>query len=815
MPRPPPQLPPLQADLFGAERLPVAELPPAQRTPRQPRASAATAPGGHFDEAVDVAVASQTDLLTYGVPQPLVGTLQPGMRVTVPLRGRLLVGVVWRVTPIADIRFDPERLRPVVSCAEAEPAIPPDVLHCLSFVATYYHCPVGAAVKMALPAPMRHTGIEGDDAPERLQWWVASLDVRPWPDDLSRQEVRILQRVEAEGTISVADLRRRSLGDRPTFVVPTVIAEPQPQPPQPRAVSAPQVVLESLCSRGLLRMWQERVLRDPLGMRTAMPRDTPPDLTPEQRMALQRMLPDLQAGRFAGHLLRGVTGSGKTEVYLHLIESALEMGRGAIVLVPEIALTPQLVGRFRARFGDQVAALHSGMGDGERYDQYTQVQDGRRRIVVGPRSALFAPLARLGVLVVDECHDGSFKQQAGVRYHARDVALVRAKAAEAVCLMGSATPGCEEMALVDAGRLQMTELSLRALGGALPTAHTIDLRHAERLEDEEAERPSLLSVELAQAIVETVARGEQVMLLHNRRGYATSMICRSCGEAVECPDCAITLTWHKGQGRLRCHYCDFSTPVDISCPKCHGSNLIGIGAGTERVEATLAAFAPHLRVARFDRDTATGQRLLDTLDRFRRRELDVLVGTQMLAKGHDFPAVTLVGVVLAESGLRIPDFRAAERTFQLLTQVAGRAGRGDRPGRVLVQTYVPDHPAVEAALRHDHKGFLQAEMKQRQATRYPPFGHLVLLETRHEDVERARGAMQLLCDDLRAWGSDVRGPVLAAVARLRGIWRVHGMVVAPERKALHAHLRRLQKETVPRLPTGVELAIDVDPYSFS
>lgn len=777
----------------------------------KPRAGADTAPGRSFAEAVTVAVATHADLLTYGVPPELADRALPGCRVTVPLRGRLLVGVVWRRMAIADCGFDPGRLRPLVS-ATGE-AIAAELLETVEFIARYYHVPVGAAVRMALPAPMRHTGIEGDDAPERLQWWVGNLAVQPWPDDLTRAEARILQRVEAAGQMAVAELRRQRLTEEPapTADVPTGLPAP---PAADKKVVVPQKVLEQLAARGLVRLWQERILRDPLGMRASMPADTPPVLMPEQRMALHRMIEDLDARRFAGHLLRGVTGSGKTEVYLHLIAHAVEQGRGAIVLVPEIALTPQLVQRFRARFGDQVAALHSAMSEGERHDQYTLAASGQRRIVIGPRSALFAPVPDLGVIVVDECHDGSFKQGSGVRYHARDVALVRARAAGAVCVLGSATPGCEEMHLAQAGRLHLTELRTRATGGTLPIARVLDLRSCERLYDTEADRPSLVSVELTEAIAQTVARGEQVMLLHNRRGYATSMICKSCGEAVECPDCAITLTWHRGQGRLRCHYCDWSTPVDISCPHCHGHNLLGIGAGTERIENTLQAMLPEVRIARFDRDTATGQRLLDTLERFRRRELDVLVGTQMLAKGHDFPAVTLVGVLLAESGLRVPDFRAAERTFQLLTQVAGRAGRGERPGHVLVQTYMPDHPAIEAALRHDHDGFVRAELRSRELAGYPPYSHMALLETRHEDGDRALAAMAILCDAMRSWGAEVRGPVWAGVAKVQGIARVHGLLRATDRKALHQCLARVRRQELV-LPPGVEVVLDVDPYAFA
>lgn len=807
--------PPQQADLFGlapepAAR-PAAEKPkPQARKPKaqRPRAGPQTQAGQTFAAAVQVAVASHTDLLTYGLPADVEASVQAGARATVPLRGQLATGIVWKRLAMDQLDIAPERLRPLVAVQADLPPLAEDLLAAIAFVATYYHCPLGAALRLALPAMTRHTGIEGDDAPERLQWWVASSDVRPWPADLSRQEGRILQRVEAEGSLAVADLRR-------ALPVERTPADPDVAAPQPRAVKAPQAVLEALAERGLVRLWQERILRDPMGMREPVAADTPRDLTPEQRLALHRLLPDLQARHFAGHLLRGITGSGKTEVYLQLIAEALLLGRSALVLVPEIALTPELVRRFRARFGDQVAALHSGMGDGERYDQYTQIADGSRRIVVGPRSALFAPVRDLGVLVVDECHDASFKQNAGIRYHARDVALFRAKAAGAVCLLGSATPGCEEMHLAQTGKLHLTELAQRPLGGTLPATHVIDLRDAPRVPDLVTQRPSLLSVALCEAVRATVGRGEQALLLHNRRGFATALLCQGCGEAVQCPDCAISLTLHQGQGRLRCHYCDFSVPVDISCAHCHSHHMAQIGAGTERIEDLLAHEIPGLRLRRFDRDTAVGQRLHDTLDRFARHELDVLVGTQMLAKGHDFPAVTLVGVVLAETGLRVPDFRAAERTFQLLTQVAGRAGRGEKPGRVLVQTYAPEHPAIEAALRHDHKGFIEAELRQRQLTGYPPSSHLALLETRHEDAQQAHAALQLVVDALRGWGAEVRGPVAAGLARLRGISRAHALLRSQDRKALHGWLQRALQGPGRQLPGGVELLVDVDPYAMS
>ena len=796
MPRhpPPPQLP----GLFAAPK-------PARKPRQKPVAPESAGAGQAFTHCAEIAVAAQLEALTYGIPLPLAALVVAGICVAVPVRGRIQTGVVLQVLPITSCAFDVAKLRPILAVPDSALVLPPDLLATVLFVARYYHAPVGQAARLAMPAAARRTGLGDDTRAERNVAWVGATYLRPWPAALPRKVVRLLHRIEAEGALPVADLRRKT---------PQEATETEPGR---QSVSAE--LLTDLASQGLIRQWHERLLRDPLGLRDPVPQDMPPTLHRDQALAVTALTDAVATQQFSAHLLHGVTGSGKTEVYLHTIAVALATGRGAIVLVPEIALTPQLVQRFRARFGDQVAALHSAMSEGERLDQLDQVQSGARRIVIGPRSALFAPVANLGVIVVDECHDASYKQQSGLRYHARDVALIRGQQAKAVCVLGSATPGCEEWQLHQAGKLQLHSLPERALHASLPDAQLVDLRHADRLREFEADRPSLISVQLADAIAETVQRGEQVMLLHNRRGFATTMLCRRCGAPAECPECAVALTWHKGHGRLRCHWCDLSQPIGISCPFCGAADLIGIGAGTERIEATLSQhllpLLPGVRIARFDRDTASGQRLLDTLGKFRDRQLDVLVGTQMLAKGHDFPAVTLVGVLLAEEGLRVPDFRATERTFQLITQVAGRAGRGDRPGRVLIQTYQPDHFAIAAALRHDLPGFVASELRARQLANMPPFCHLALLEARHADPNLARHTLQKAVDALRSWGGEVRGPVNASVAKVRDIWRVHALVRAVERKPLHMALARLRAEILPQLPAAVDVTIDVDPASFS
>lgn len=746
-----------------------------------------------------VAVTASTHLLAYAPPRGGRTTLAPGMRVEVPLRGGTQVGVVWALTTAQAAGCPAEKLRPIRRVLDEAPLWSEALRETLDFVARYYHVPVGLVARTALPVALRRLRRPEDPPAEKRVQIAEPVDGVAWPVDLRAAEARVLQRLAAEGPVPVAALRKR--------------ARSASGPVQ--RVSVPQTMLESLQERGLLRLRAEVVQRDPLGLRSAAPPDTPPTLRPAQQTALDACVAAFDAGEPAAFLLQGVTGSGKTEVYVRLIAHVLERtDRGAIVLVPEIALTPQLVTRFRARLGDTVAVLHSAMSEGERHDQMRALASGQRRVAVGPRSALFAPIMRLGVVVVDECHDGSYKQGSGVRYHARDVALVLARAAGAVCVFGTATPGCDERALVDRGALRRLELPERATGRPMPAVQVIDLKETPRLQAEGG-GASMWTRPLLDAIEETVRRGEQAIVLHNRRGFSQALVCRRCGEPVNCPDCAVSLTLHQRHRRLRCHLCDHTSPAAVSCVHCGSDDLIGVGAGTEKVEARLIAELPKLRVARFDRDTASGARMLATLERFRRRELDVLVGTQMLAKGHDFPRVTLVAILLAETGLRIPDFRAAERTYQLLTQVSGRAGRAERPGRVIVQTWAPDEPAIRCALNHDLEGFLQAELRDRQATWYPPACHLALVETSHTDERRAGQACSGAVEVLRAHGLEVRGPLPAGIARLRGQHRFHALVRSSSRAPLHRGLAAVERTERQWSQPGVRLVLDVDPQSFA
>ncbi len=483
------------------------------------------------------------------------------------------------------------------------------------------------------------------------------------------------------------------------------------------------------------------------------------------------------------------------------------------MLVPEIALTPQLVARYRARFGDDVAVLHSHLTPKERHGMWHKLRSGKLTVAIGARSALFAPVASLGLVIVDEEHDSSFKQEEGVRYHARDMAILRAHRARGVCVLGSATPSLESEWLARSGRAEKLRLPERARAQAMPKVATIDLRHT----GPGPTGDKRISLPLHRALEETLARGEQSILFLNRRGFSPAVRCEACGKLESCPQCSVALTFHKAHGGiLRCHYCEHEALLPPKCRACGAPALALEGLGTEKLEETLQTAFPAARIARLDRDVATGRAIEKVLDRVREREVDILVGTQMVTKGHDLPHVTLVGVINADAALSLPDFRATERAFQLLVQVAGRAGRGDAAGRVLVQTYDPDHPAITYALRHDVDGFLEHELANRKQLGYPPYARVVLVRVEGADEAVAREATRRLANHARSVadrGVLVLGPAPAPLARLRGKWRFRIMIRSGDRAAL----RRAAIAVARRVPSegrAVRVALDVDPVQL-
>jgi primosomal protein N' (replication factor Y) len=748
------------------------------------------------DVAVPVPLARP---FTYAVPDAMRETLRPGARVACEFGARRLVGVVLRV----EEREAPAgaKIKPIRAVVDAEPVLPEELLRFLLELAHYYLAPIGEVLRLALPALEREqvralsaqaelVGLDAKKQVGKKKHLVArATDAVEAPGALRGQAALVLAALRGEGEIAIARLESRYGNAR--------------------------AALKKLEALGLVAL-EARAAADKPSFDAPAARDTPPELNAAQAAATLAIEGAL-AGATGPHafLLFGVTGSGKTEVYLRAIAAALASDRGALVLVPEIALTPLLVRRFRARFGDAVAVLHSGLGPSERHAMWSRLRRGEVRAAIGARSALFAPVPRLGLVIVDEEHDGSFKQEEGVRYHARDMALLRAHRAGAVCVLGSATPSLEAMGLVARGLVTELALPDRAVAAAtMPTVSIVDVRRMGA--GPTGER--LVSLPLHRAIEQTLDAREQVILFLNRRGFAPSVVCDACGVVATCAACSVALTFHRARGgRLTCHYCDFESPMPRACSTCGGGPLMLEGLGTEKLEQTLADAFPHARVARLDRDVAAGAKSDVILERMRRGEIDVLVGTQMVTKGHDLPNVTLVGVVNADAALSLPDFRASERGFSLLVQVAGRAGRAERPGRVIVQTRSPNHPAVRFAAQHDVRGFLAHELADRLEVGYPPYSRLVLARVDAVDEEVARAAAGRLASAARAAPEanvvTVLGPSAAPIARLRGRYRFRVLLRAKDRGPLRA-VTLAVVAAIEREPRHVRAIIDVDPVAM-
>jgi primosomal protein N' (replication factor Y) len=576
-----------------------------------------------------------------------------------------------------------------------------------------------------------------------------------------------------------------------------------------------RAALRKLVGLGVVAL-EERASPEPSPFAEPAVLDAPHEATPTQAEAIEAITAAIRETSARTLLLHGVTGSGKTEVYLRAIAVARDAGKGSIMLVPEIALTPQLVARCRARFGDDVAVLHSALSPRERLLMWRRLRGAEVDVAIGARSALFAPVSNLGLVIVDEEHDSSFKQDENVRYHARDMAILRAHRVGGVCVLGSATPSLESEQLVRIGRATKLRLPERARAQPLPRVEIVDLRRI----GPGPTGDKRISMRLYRAIEEALTAREQVILFLNRRGFAPSVVCEACGHVATCASCSVALTFHKGAGgTVRCHTCDFEARFSTRCEKC-GEEAISLeGVGTEKLEETLALAFPQARVARLDRDVAGGKKVEQVLARVRQGQVDILVGTQMVTKGHDLPNVTLVGVINADAALSMPDFRAAERTFQLLVQVAGRAGRGDAPGRVVVQTWDPNHPAVSFAARHDVDAFLAREMVARRELGYPPFTRAALVRVDGLDEGQAREACASLArvaratEPVRTGSVLVQGPAPAPITRVRNRWRFRLMLRSAERAALRVVLGAID-EARTKLPREIRAAVDVDPVQL-
>ena len=576
-----------------------------------------------------------------------------------------------------------------------------------------------------------------------------------------------------------------------------------------QSLDVPRSTLNTLVKRELIELIEEPLAPSPS---RARPRPSPFafEFTPEQKSALSRLLESVSARKFSGILIHGVTGSGKTAVYLAGMREVLEASRSAILLVPEIGLTPAVAADLHQIFGDEVAILHSALSDRERAQQWHRIKNGEARMVVGTRSAVFAPVSDLALIIVDEEHDASYKQEETPRYHARDIAVMRAKMANATVVLGSATPSLESYFNAKKNKYALVELPDRVEQRPLPEVEIIDMR----LEFQETGREHPSSRKLAAEIKDRLERKEQAMVLLNRRGYSPVVLCRSCGEALQCKNCAIALTHHKREHKMVCHYCGYIAPVPKVCAKCGSEYVYFLGTGSEKLEELLHGMFPRARIARLDRDTVRGHEDFEgTLNALDQGELDLLVGTQMIAKGHDIHGVTLVGVVGADSALGLPDFRAAERTFQLLTQVAGRAGRGQSPGKVILQTYFPDHYAVQYAARHDFAGFYEKELRFRSWMHYPPYSALANVLIRSSKLDEAlqwSGELGKWFERTRHEGVRVLGPAAAPILRLKQDYRYHFVLKSPSREKLNATLRAMLAHAAAQKIPRTQVIVDVD-----
>lgn len=785
---------------------------------------------------------------TYEVPLTLRQRTQAGCRVWAPFGTRRLTGVILRAH-----NEPPEyETREVLSLIDDEPVLDAELLKLAHWIAEYYCAPLGEVLRGMLPlgGEMRRTTQyllteAGRDMARQLSVTPvkdAAASVLTMLEERPRSAEYLSTKVEGAKT-ALRGLVKRGW----------VISETQQQERDPLRASAERLKVEFLSraepdlklkksqrellaflelhpgehnlaelgdrlrkasedARALSRRELVRLTTEDLSIASGFERPVP-QLNAHQQQAFNTISAAIEANTFQPFLLQGVTGSGKTEVYLSSIEAALALGKNALLLVPEIALTPAVAGQFFHRFGKQVAILHSAFGDAERAEQWRRIRNGQARVVVGTRSGVFAPVQNLGLVIVDEEHDGSYKQQETPRYHGRDIALIRAKDVGAVAVLGSATPSIETRFNAESGKYGLLRLPERIAGRPMPEVQIIDMR----TEFLETKKQATFSRKLLEEMRQRLEQGEQTMLLLNRRGFSSFMVCRACGERLQCENCSVVLTHHRRDRRMLCHYCGYAEKVPTECPKCGSDYIQFLGTGSERVEEELHQHLPTARIARLDRDTASGKGTFERiLQAFRNGEIDILVGTQMIAKGHDIPNVTLVGVVLADIGLSMPDFRAGERSFQLLTQAAGRAGRGDTPGRVIVQTLNPEHYAIRYAAVQDYEDFYKKEIEYRKWLRYPPFSALANLLVRAEKQEEALRLATQLGHVLMPPPEGVRvmGPAEAAMLRLKNEFRYQILLKAAKRSVLRQVLNDLRRFAEREKWSATALVIDVDPISI-
>jgi len=762
-----------------------------------------------YEIAVDAPLAAT---LTYCQPAGRTDLIPVGCCVRVPLGNRRAIGYV--LGPAVP-QVEGERrfvIKPIAEVLTEAPSFPETLIPFYRWIARYYHHPIGEVLRTALPlaptsrssrqvkAKMRPTLLPGPLLLPLVDG-KKNGDIDEIENKLQESVLLLLKRSESKALRLFLDYFFEAAGQP----VPRTLLNQRAPGIGPR--------LNRLLELGLLAAASERIYRDPFGEPPSF-YPAPEQLTAEQQQVLAALLPAIDAAVFAPFLLFGVTGCGKTEVYLRAVHHALATGRTALVLVPEIALASQLEAQFHSRFGSLLAVLHSGLSDGERFDQWQTVRSGTAKVVLGARSAVFAPLEHLGIVIVDEEHEPAYKQEDGLRYNGRDLAVLRAQMAGCPVLLGSATPSVISYHHCMQKKYTLLTMRKRVAEQPLPAVEIVDLATVTR------SRPDLVfSDQLIKALGDTLEQNKQSLLFVNRRGFSSFMLCRDCGAILKCRHCQVSLTLHRSKRLLLCHYCGFSQHPDTLCPACGSTRMAGLGIGSERIEEEVRQLFPEARVARLDSDTTSNRKhFLATLKAVRTRQVDILIGTQMIAKGLHFPHITLVGVVWADSGLGMPDYKAAERTFSLLAQVTGRAGRGEDPGRVIIQTYQPHHYSVHLAQQHEYTAFYEREIGVRQPLRYPPFSRLVNIRfsgLKEERVEQAAGLVAgFLCRHPQANRVEILGPSPSPLVKLKDRTRWQLLLKSRSPAVLHDLCEALLGEQKKLCPRSVTMSFDVDPENM-
>ncbi len=706
-------------------------------------------------DCADVVVFANIPItLTYAIPDGL--TPAPGMRVAVPVRGSIRVGmVIGSSQPQENIEY-----KPILKVLDKQPLIPADLIEMLLWCSRYYHAAPGACITLAFP-PYLRTDKELELTEEQL---VKKTAVGY--GHLGKKQQQLFDSIP-DGGIELSQLKK---------LIPGATAS-----------------IKGLLDKGYIELgkYEQNFITE-----------QPPAYMPQQQAAIETLRKQIDSDSYKTFVLRGVTGSGKTEVYLAAAMQALQAGKSVLYMVPEIALTPQSIARIKERIPYETALFHSGLSARKRADEFLRVSTGKARFVLGTRSAIFAPVHDLGLIIVDEEHDGSYKQSDGVAYNARDLSMLRARNMHAVCVLGSATPSMDTISKIEREDVELIQMTERVGNQAMPTIEVVDMRNCD----------AILSDELKEAIEETTQRGEQCLLFINKRGFSAAMVCPSCGDPLKCKRCDHSLTYHKAKGRAICHFCGFSMALPEICPECSCLDMRPMGSGTERIMEEIGKLYPDLRLLQMDTDEInTPRKLEEALEKIRNKEIDLIVGTQMIAKGHDFPALTMVGVIHAEQMLYMPDFRAIERTFQQIVQVAGRAGRHLDNNRVLIQSLIPDHPVIQAIANYDYDAMIEGEKPVRQLTKFPPYGHMARLIFTAKDAKLADSSAMEAARLGNVPGVNVMGPAPAPMALLKDNHRRQLILTADERGPLHMALGRIRSKKV---NSSVRRKIDVDPYDM-